>query len=273
MNNKSTNPVPWKDVRSWEDVKSELKLYLEADPRSKFEVIEKAGLSRDAYYKLFPVKKADESKQQADERKRKAKAPMRRGTVEGLANALNLTCMYPHGGLPSFSTKELLTLSLNAANTKDAVKYAINIAGSIESLAEKSNIPATELLHIMESESQTTSISIKTLHMIAHAINRTLIVFGDDSISLVDDLGHDPKMQPTLVRIDLATLAPVNRNYTPQILDNGLFKLMDNDIRLKHDITNDEIKVLSHIQDSGETNGTVEQWINILYAIRSLNSI
>ena len=259
MNNKSIGIKPLKDARDWKIVKKELKNYLDSDPRSNLEIIGKAGLSKDAYYKLF---KTD-----------RLKKPMRRATVEGLAKALNLTCMYPHGGFPSFDTKELLTDSLNTANVKEAINYAINIAGSIDQLAELADIPSDELSGYIQPDEPGMKISIQILHKIALAIDRTLIVFGDASISLVDDLGHNPDMQPTLVRIDLSTLAPVNINYTPQILDKGLFKLMDNDIRKKHDITNDEIKVLSHIQDSRETDGSVDQWINILYAIRGLNSI
>ena len=259
MNKKSAGVKPWNDVRTWKIVKNELKNFLDSDPRSNLEIIGKAGLSKDAYYKLFKGDRLD--------------SPMRRATVEGLARALNLTCMFPHGGLPSFTTKELLTDSLNTANVKEAIEYAINIAGSIDQLAELTDIPSDELTGYIQSDDPSKPISILILHKIALAIDRTLIVFGDESISLVDDLGHDPKMQPTLVKIDLSTLAPVNTHYTPQILDKGLFKLMDNDIRLKHDITNDEIKVLSHIQDSRETDGTVDQWINILYAIRGLNSI
>ncbi len=261
MSKTHTNAKPWREIktRSWNDVKGELKSYLEADPRSKFEIIEKAGLSKDAYYKLFAPERSG--------------SPMRRGTVEGLAKALNLTCMYPHGGMPSFGTEELLTQSLHTANTKETIQYAINIVGNIELLAEKTEIRASELSSYLEPDKQDKPISIQTLNKIAQAINRTLIVFGDNSISLVDEFGYDPNNQPTIVRVDLSTLAPVDRNYTPQIYDNGLFELIHHDIRKKHDITEQEIKVLAHIQNDLETNGTLSQWVNILYAIRGLNPI
>jgi len=259
MKKKSTHAKTYREVRDWEIVKDELKAYLDANPRSKFEIIEKAGLSKDAYYKLF-----------SENRK---KSPMRRATVEGLAKALNLSCMYPHGGIPSFDAEEPLTESLKQANTKDAIKYAIDIVGSIELLSEKTDIPVDYLQNWAESDNPEMSISIEALHKIANSINRTLIVFGDNAISLVDTLGGDPEMQPSIVRIDLSTLAPVNSYYTPQILDRGLQELISYENRKKHEITDQEIKALSHIQDSRETDGTISQWINILYAIRGLNSI
>ena len=273
MENKSIEAAPWNEVRSWETVKDELKSYMDADPRSKFEIFEMAGLSRDAYYKLFPIKKVDESKQQAEERKKKAKAPMRRATVEGLAKALNLTCMFSPGGWPTFSTADPLAGYLNNANTKEAVKYAIKIAGGLEILSEKADIPISELESISQSDSQDTPTSLHTLHKIAQAIDRTLIVFGNDSTSLVSNPNHDPSVSPTTVKFDLSTLAHVGVSESPRILDAGLKQLVFGDSSLKHEITNNEIKILSQIQDSSETDGTLTQWTNILYSIRGLNTI
>jgi hypothetical protein len=266
MKNKSTDAVPWDEVRDWKAIKDELKSYMDADPRSKFEIIEKAGLSRDAYYKLFPTEEAKDSE-------KKANAPMRRATVEGLAKALNLTCMFSPGGWPTFSAADPLAGYLNNANTKEAVKYAIEIAGSLELLSEKADISTSELESILKSDSQHTPTSLHTLHRIAQAIDRTLIVFGDDSITLVNNHSHGPSASPTTVKLDLSTLAHVGANDSPRIMDEGLKQLVFGDSGLKHEITENEIKMLSQIQDSSETDGTLTQWTNILYSIRGLNTI
>lgn len=92
---------------SWKTTKAFLRDRIDSSPGSRASLIERAGLSRDAYYKLFKYGRLDRS--------------MRKGTIDKLCAALNLNVHYV-GGYPAFSVK---TISDSECNCSIGRSYVI----------------------------------------------------------------------------------------------------------------------------------------------------
>jgi hypothetical protein len=248
----------WNEIRTWDNAKRQLEGLIKADKRPKSKIFSKAGLSRAAYYKTFSYGDEPESK-------------MRKSSIEGLAKTLNVSHTF-FDDLPYFGN--VLLQPYSGTSVKEIVSGAIDIAGSVELLAEKTGIPLIELISIIEPGSLRRSVSVNIFHKIVQAAELTAQAYSDHSIEIIDGNKQISRIEPApfkggqMLTIDTDTV--IN---DLGIADEGLSELLNPDNRKKHAITQQELNELFLIQESHDTNGTVQQWLNILYSIRGLNLI
>lgn len=249
----------WIDIKQWKDVKTQLKILLEDDDRSHLAIFKDAGLSTDTYYKLMD-----------DDRDNK---PMRKATIEGLAKALNIECTY-HNGFPFFGTININLKTKNNKTVKEIVERAIEHAEYVPFLSQETGIPDAELENIINSDSKFKTISLKDFRKIVNSIGLNLSIWSDNTIALMDSKAQVAELDLySQDRTNLSKQNPEDNVDAPGISDKGLLELIEPNNRLKHAITEHEIKELASIHRSRNSNGTIQQWLNILYSIRGLNLI
>jgi hypothetical protein len=243
-------------LKDWYEVKKYLKDRIDSEQGSQFAVIEKAGLSRDSYYKLF-----------APERE---KSPMRKSTVMGLAKALRIEVVYEYG-IPQFTRKVTTKSSIFAVNARDGLEYAIRLGGSIETIAEKSKIRLEVLQSVLEPTNYDTEVSVHLFSKIAKAIDRVLIVYDNGFIDF-EEYGYggpeppegEPVMAPRWWHDE-------ELDQLDDVTDIGLIELIDQDNRKKYEISDSEAIELSQLSRSRQSDGTLTQWVSILFALRALD--
>ena len=248
----------WIDIKGWPDVKEQIKILLESDERSHLAIFKEAGLSTDTYYKLVDDDRAD--------------TPMRKATVEGLAKALNIECTYHHG-LPFFGAINIFLKTKNGPTVREVVQLAINHAGDIYSLSLETGIPDSELSSIINSTNEHKTISLTLFRKIVQSIGLNLSIWSDNTIALMDKAARVTELDLYFhSNSNVPTENPEEDIDVPGISDRGLLELIKPDNRSKHAITEHEIKELASIHRSHLSNSTKDQWITILYVIRSLDT-
>jgi len=250
----------WIDIKQWKDVKTQLKILLEDDDRSHLAIFKDAGLSTDTYYKLMD-----------DDRDNK---PMRKATIEGLAKALNIECTY-HNGFPFFGTININFKTKNGKTVREIVKRAIEHAEYVRFLSQETGISDAELENIINSDSKFKTISLKDFRKIVNSIGLNLSIWSDNTIALMDSKAQVTELDLFFQdRTNPSELNPEeNLLVVPGISDKGLLELIEPNNLLKHAITVHEIKELASIHRSRNSNGTIDQWITILYVNRSLDTL
>jgi hypothetical protein len=249
--------IKWSEIRTWDNAKRQLEDIVKADQRPKSTIFSKAGLSRAAYYKTFSY--GDESA-----------SKMRKSSIEGLAKTLNVSYTI-FGGLPYFGN--ILLQSQSGKSVKEIVNGAIDNAGSIELLAEKTGIQLIELISIIEPGSLRTSISVHIFHKLVQAAELTALSYSDNSIGIFKSEKEISRIEPALFKGGHGLTIDTEKIKDQGIADEGLSELLNPDNRKKHAITQQELNELFLIQESRDSNGSVQQWLNILYSIRGLNLI
>jgi len=248
----------WIDIKQWKDVKTQLKILLEDDDRSHLTIFKDAGLSTDTYYKLMD-----------DNRENK---PMRKATIVGLAKALNIECTF-HNGFPFFGTINIYLKTKNGPTVRGIVERAIKHAEYVHFLAQETDIQDSVLESIINSDSEFKTISLKDFRKIVNYIGLSLSIWSDNTIALMDTKAQVTELDLFLhERSNLSKQIPEDNLDAPGISDKGLLELIEPDNRLKHAITEHEIKELANIHRSRNSKGTLDQWITILYVNRSLDT-
>ena len=247
----------WIDIRQWKDVKTQLEILFEDDDRSHLAIFKEAGLSTDTYYKLMDNDRVSK--------------PMRKATIEKLANALNIECTF-HNGLPFFGTININLKTKNGPTVKEIIELAIKHAEYLHFLSLETGIPDAVLESIVNSDSQFKTISLKDFRKIVNYVGLNLSIWSDNSIVLVDQAA-----QVTELDLFFMELGKLPKHETediidaPNISDKGLLKLIEPINCEKYDITEHEIKELANIHRSRNSDATIDQWISVLYVNRSLS--
>ena len=249
--------IKWSEIRTWDNAKRQLENLIKADQRPKSTIFSKAGLSRAAYYKTFSYGDEPASK-------------MRKSSIEGLAKTLNVSYTF-FGNLPYFGN--VLLKSKSGASVKEIVNTAIDNAGSVELLAERTGIQLIELISITEPGSLRTSISVHLFHKIVLAAELIALAYSDNSIGIFVGDKEISRIEPALFKGGQTLTIDTDEINLQGIADQGLSELLTPKYCKKHSITQQELNELFLIQESRDTNGTVQQWLNILYSIRGLNLI
>lgn len=247
-------------LKSWKEVKNFLKECIESEPSSQSEVIKRAGLSRDTYYKLFAPGRAE--------------APMRKATVHGLADALFLSVRYENG-FPQFSTlnRDSKGFVTSVAHAQEVIKHALDVGADMEYLAKFCKIPIEELEQIMSASNFSKTIPVRYIQYIALAIGKRAVLHPSGKITI-----EPSKVVEISPEIDDSTRRHVRlmRKFRERdekgTSDSGLLELMDNKNRNKHMISDAEAIELISIANRRNTQTTLEHWISILYTLRGLDS-
>jgi transcriptional regulator with XRE-family HTH domain len=246
----------WNDVKTWEDVRLELKVLLKSDEQSAFEIFKQAGLSRNAYYKIF------ESGRES--------TIIRKSTINRLAIALNLPCAF-YDGLPYFGALEASHQTRNGSTVKEVIQLAVDIARTPKLLSENTHVQLEEITNILGSDNPVGIMSLKSFSKIAKAIGLTLSIFRDNSFALIANNGEIPKLDSYVPSEGIISLSQVDEHSISFVSDFGLYQLLNPNNLKKHSITEQEIEELTYIHESRNSKGNLSQWIAILYAIRGLN--
>jgi hypothetical protein len=240
-------------VRTWTDVKRQLKEHLDADTRSNFVIFLDAGLTKDAYYKTFD--------------KYRSGSKMREVTVYKLAESLNIAVTYIDD-FPYFGN--VLIKSKSGESIAELTRRAIDRAGDIEILSQMSEILILELSSIVSQSSKRTALSVDQFHRILKTTQLEVTADSDNTIVVLDGKEEVSRIEPVVFSSSQARVYH-GISSKGEMYDSGLLELVDPENRAKHSITQEEIRELTLIQNSRNSDGTVDQWINVLYAIRGLN--
>ncbi len=248
-------------LESWKEVKEYLKKCIESVPGSQFDVIKRAGLSRDTYYKLFSPERAN--------------APMRKATVNGLADALSLGVYY-EDGFPQFSAlnRDDSGIVTSVAHAQEAIKKVLDTGASLEYLASFSKIPIEELEQIMSAPNYSRTVPFRYLAFIAGAIGQDARIDPSGTGKIIIEPSRRNQFsleinESTLNNVKL--LNPFDDKGKIRTSDSGLLQLMEYENRRKHEIIDAEALELLAIAQRRNTQTTIDHWISILYALRALD--
>lgn len=241
-------------LKDWIEVKTYLKDQIDSSEDSPSELMGKAGLSKDSYYKLFAPERLS--------------SPMRKSTVHGIAAALSLDVSYEYG-IPQFIREDTNFESIPISNAREALETLLLWEGPIESIAEKSKVPVEDILNILNSTSKHPDIPLDFLLKISTSLKMKLTVWENGFVSF-DHTNSDKIDKPWLVPLLWHEgIAGVIH----EIVDEGLQELVGGSSSEFHKITESEITELARIAENRQSNGSLNQWVSILYSIRSLDTI
>ena len=247
----------WINVRTWQDVKAEIKELLAEDERSHLSIFKEAGLSVDLYYKLFDPEREF--------------APMRKSTVRKLAKALGVDCTYHHG-LPYFGAISVHYYTRNGSTIKEILAIALSrLGGDLGRMSERTGLSVDELDLLLDSRDEADGIRISTLRKIAEILDLNLSIWSDSSVAFEKGAATVPELSRS-AKSNWIDDIEVTEELSPfdDIDDEGLIELLDYRNITKHSIRDDEIKELIYIHERHYTDATVHQWLLVLYAIRGL---
>ena len=222
--------LPFTMHKSWNEFKIYLKALIDAEPISNYEVISRAGLSRDAYYKLFAPEREDSS--------------MRKGTVYGLAEALDYSVNYVNS-IPQFVQKLARSKNITANYVQSSIQSAVRITGSLETFSRLSNINIFQLKDLMKLSPETV-IGISSLDQVNKAIGK---------------LDQDMTSQVSKI---------TSEGHLSDITDHGLLQLINPDNIRKYNISDTERIELTMIAYNRNSQTTLEHWVSVLFTLRAL---
>ena len=241
--------------KSWQEVKKHLKQLIEAEPISELAVINKAGLSRNSYYKIFAVDRKD--------------SPMRKATVSALAKVLRHQTKYVDG-FPQFSPIPALSPYTAAQYVKDAIKNGTNLTGSLWQFSQNSGIDESHLLKIMDASAEV-QIDILILDALENAIAqldlKRALKERDSSTIAIPEMAKDG--QPYHSETTLGEIFQ-NSDKLITISDTGLLQLITDENIIKYNISDTERTELSMISHNRNSQTTLEHWVSVLFTLRAL---
>ena len=243
--------------KSWKEVKEYLKDNVDSAAISPFEIIKRSGLSRDAYYKIFG--------------KGRENSPMRRSTVYGLANALNLKVEYAEK-LPQFTGRKNSADFIPLYLAREAIQYAIGIAGGVEALSRRRNVTLDSFVRLISpTESDNRPIPINFLTKAGSLIGLSLQIdpSGKAEYSTKTE-EHVFIMANDEIDGDLHLDAYLDYYSYPHVTDVGLDQLFENSNIQKFHISELERRELFLIATFRNSQTTLDHWVSILYALRAL---
>jgi len=249
---------------SWKEFKRHLKSLIDGEPLSNYKVIQRAGLSRDAYYKLFSPDRENSA--------------MRKSTVYSLAATLKQSVEYVNG-IPQFSD---FIFEFPISLAQSALNIAVAEAGGVKELAEKVKLPVGQLNILLSTNDTSTegTVSRSFLVKVGSLIGRVLVV---DSSGVPTYLSETDSNDYLLKYEDLETvnkkLAPIQELSTiveiddlETIPDKGLQELLKSNNVNKYTISAKEQMELSLICRLRKSQSSMENWISILFALRTLGT-
>ena len=235
---------------SWKEVKAYLKERLDSSPLTPTEIIGLSGLSKDSYYTIFAPGRENSS--------------MRKSTVKGLCNALNLTVEYKDR-FPQFSDPEPgernYVLMKHAQEALQAVMKEV----PKERIAVAMGIPLKVLRTILSGDpGMPMQLPLSMFRELAFQLKSNLVIFESGRIEIHSPTSFEGKH---IVPIDKGGSDSAIRN----INDVGLQELLSEDNIAKYDISDGECKELANISINRNSSTTLDHWVSILYTLRSLN--
>ncbi len=241
-------------ARTWDSAKEQLELIFELLDESPAIIFQSAGLSRALYYKSLGPKSGNFA--------------MRPATVEKLAKVLLVDYAYV-GNFPFFG--HVLLETQTGLNFRDVIRESMEGVLSVELLAYKAGIPASELVDILDRSGKIVSIPITVFKNLAHALDFSIMDTADNFIQLLNSEREVGRYAGYIDKNILRGSDTETTENQSEVSDDGLKELLTPANRFQYSLTMQEADELTKICIRRNSKATLSQWVTILYAIRSLD--